>query len=765
MCGVAGFAEFAGFAGFAGSAPRLLSLLPLCQSPLLDPLPLNKKNANKHCRSPQKAAAQVPQSSRWKIVVVDSQSLKIFSAACKMSDIWEESGSPRQSSLFFEHSFQVVEFFTHSTNNHNIERLRQAYPLDAIYILTPCQDSISRFVDDFQRKAGPMYAAAHVHFTGALDNKVFEDFNRRLRVTGVSKNINTLKEIYCEFLVLESAVFALDNPYSFFTLFGPDDKNNADAEIERMAKQVCFISPYLFSFCPFIFSPSRSTPQLLSVCATLGENPMIRYHRPLDVEGAINRNIPQKLAMAVQQELDVFAKANPTFPPVRDPPLPPSTLFILDRTIDHSAPLLHEFTYQAMMNDLLEMEAGGTKYSYTYTQQDGTQATQQVTLDETDTVYLQLRHMHIAEVSDRLATLVDEFYKKNKIMDQQGSGDKDPVQTLNEMKEVLANLPQFQQEKERYSAHTTIYRECDSQFRTLKLADVANIEQNMACGVTADGDVPKTLEDDMLPLMDDPFYSQIDKIRLLMLHTITQEGSSAESERRDLLAHARLDAASKEALDNLSLLGVQLSRSANKSGDKGKKKKKPNKDEQVPYDVSRYVPIVKRVIESHINNTIQQSLFPLTRQPVTEKAGKQESGSAPAAVPQLRVYRAQWQKKGKPGEANAPKLASGPPIIIFIAGGMTYSEIRSAYELAETFNREVYIGSTHILTPTFFIEDLKQMRKPVPKPDPVIPPYTAPSTTVAPAHPLTGIKSIPGKYAPSPKAGGPVRYSGQTTRG
>lgn len=146
----------------------------------------------------------------------------------------------------------------------------------------------------------------------------------------------------------------------------------------------------------------------------------------------------------------------------------------------------------------------------------------------------------------------------------------------------------------------------------------------MACGVTADGDVPKTLVDDMLPLMDDPFYryffhlslrepfpptcsahpntsffhlSQIDKIRLLMLHTITQEGPSAESERRDLLAHARLDLASKEALDNISLLGVQLSKSANKSGDKGKKKKMPNKDEQVPYDVSRYVPIVKRVIE------------------------------------------------------------------------------------------------------------------------------------------------------------------------
>ncbi|RUS23871.1 Sec1-like protein, partial [Jimgerdemannia flammicorona] len=233
----------------------------------------------------------------------------------------------------------------------------------------------------------------------------------------------------------------------------------------------------------------------------------------------------------------------------------------------------------------------------------------------------------------------------------------------------------------------------------------------MACGVTAGGEISKTLADDMLPLMDDPFYSSIDKVRLLMLHTITQEGPKAEEERRDLLAHARLDSASKEALDNLSLLGVQLSKSANRSGEKTKKKK-PNKDEQVPYDVSRYVPIVKRVIESHLDNTIQQNLFPLTRQPAAEKAGPQEVGSAPAAVPQLRVYRAQWHKKGKPGQAvslggamrrltagimvqcrlddhnAASKLSSGPPIIIFIAGGVTYSEIRSAYELGETYNRE-----------------------------------------------------------------------------
>jgi syntaxin-binding protein 1 len=54
--------------------------------------------------------------------------------------------------------------------------------------------------------------------------------------------------------------------------------------------------------------------KILSVCATVGENPLIRYHRPLDVKGTVNRNIPWHLAKLVQQELDNFCKLNPEFP-------------------------------------------------------------------------------------------------------------------------------------------------------------------------------------------------------------------------------------------------------------------------------------------------------------------------------------------------------------------------------------------------------------------------------------------------------------------
>ena len=47
----------------------------------------------------------------------------------------------------------------------NIEKPRQAYPtVEAVYILTPCEDSCRRLVDDLSRSSGPMYAAAHVFF-------------------------------------------------------------------------------------------------------------------------------------------------------------------------------------------------------------------------------------------------------------------------------------------------------------------------------------------------------------------------------------------------------------------------------------------------------------------------------------------------------------------------------------------------------------------------------------------------------------------------
>ncbi|CAO3675534.1 unnamed protein product [Umbelopsis vinacea] len=658
----------------------------------------------------------VQPAGRWKIVVVDSRSLKILSSACRMYDILEENVT-------------LVE---------NIEKQRQPYPnLEAIYILTPCIESASRLVDDFARKGGPMYAAAHVHFTNGLDNKVFEELTRKLRVSDVSKYIQSLKEMYVDFYIRESAVFSLNSHHHFLTLFGKDSaSSNRTSSAGKLEDNLEDIAK-----------------QILSVCATVGENPLIRYHRPLDVKGTVNRNIPWHLAKLVQQELDNFCKLNPEFPPARDPPLPRGTLIILDRTIDHLSPFLHEFTYQAMMTDLLNVEesASGLKYSYEYVQEDGLTANKEIVLDEQDSVYTSIRHMHIANTTERLIESFNEFIAQNK-----GSGGSSTVRSLNDMKEVMANLPQFQEMKSKYSAHMTIAADCMAEFNSHNLDAIGLIQQNLACGETPDGESIKHIDEDMLPILDDPYvrvdenYSQTDKTRLLMLWMASSEGQVDDDKKQNLLAHARLDQEYKDAIENLSLLGVQLSKSANKQGEKSKKnKKKVDSNQDVPFDLSRYVPVVKRVSEAHLKETIDQSLFPLIR--VAEPESKnQDTKVGLKQIPQLRVYHTKWHKKT--GGTNAgPKPPSGPPVIIFVAGGITYSEIRSAYELAEAYDREVYIGSTHIITPNQFIEDLKTLdRSPAPARSSV-PAYTSPNTSTAAAT-----KSLPPRTSSShpPSHGG-----------
>lgn len=42
---------------------------------------------------------------------------------------------------------------------------------------------------------------------------------------------------------------------------------------------------------------------------------------------------------------------------------PRATLLITDRSMDTIAPFVHEFTYQAMVNDVLPIE-DGTRYKY-----------------------------------------------------------------------------------------------------------------------------------------------------------------------------------------------------------------------------------------------------------------------------------------------------------------------------------------------------------------------------------------------------------------
>jgi syntaxin-binding protein 1 len=105
------------------------------------------------------------------------------------------------------------------------------------------------------------------------------------------------------------------------------------------------------------------------------------------------------------------------------------------------------------------------------------------------------------EQSGAFSTSLVYFYRPlaaaNGIIDRSGAS------SLNDIKDMLADLPQYQQQREMFSLHLNMAQQCMDLFEQRKLTLVANVEQNASTGLTAEGKTPKTLVEDMVPLLGD----------------------------------------------------------------------------------------------------------------------------------------------------------------------------------------------------------------------------------------------------------------------
>ena len=84
----------------------------------------------------------------------------------------------------------------------------------------------------------------------------------------------------------------------------------------------------------------------------------------------------------------------------------------LCRGFDPVAPIIHEWTYEAMVYDLLKLD--GNIYNYEIETEGGKSETKSHILDERDSIWVELRHQHFAAASLRISSMLDDFRKKNK---------------------------------------------------------------------------------------------------------------------------------------------------------------------------------------------------------------------------------------------------------------------------------------------------------------------------------------------------------------
>uniref|UniRef100_A0A0E0G677 SNARE-interacting protein KEULE-like n=2 Tax=Oryza TaxID=4527 RepID=A0A0E0G677_ORYNI len=528
--------------------------------------------------------------STWKVLIMDKLTVKIISCSCKMADITEEGVS-------------LVE---------DLYKRRQPLPsLDAIYFIQPTKENIGMFLNDMSGR-NPLYKNSPIQ--KELVTQIKKD-------SSVLPRIGALSEMNLEYFAIDSQGFTTDHERALEELFSENalDSHKYNACLNTMATRIS------------------------TVFASMREFPRVHYRVAKTIDASVTTTlrdlVPTKLAAAVWNCLSKLKTSIPDYPQTET-----CELLIVDRSVDQIAPIIHEWTYDAMCHDLLCMD--GNKYVHEVPSKNGSSTEKKdVLLEDHDPIWVELRHAHIADASERLHDKMSNFVSKNKAAQLQQARTGGEISNRDLQKMVQA-LPQYSDQIEKLSLHVEgVSRE--NKLRLLMIYAAINPEK---------------------------FESDKGEKLMQKKHGLRKERTGEES----TWALSRFYPVLEDLIEKLS---------------KGELPKDEYYCMNDPSPSFHGLPMSSSVRTSPAHQPAHSMRSRRTGGTWARPRGSDDGYSSDSVL--------------KHSSSDFKKL--GQRIFVFVIGGATRSELRAVHKLTSKLKREVILGSSSLDDPPQFITKLKMM--------------------------------------------------------
>ncbi|XP_029436593.1 vacuolar protein sorting-associated protein 45 [Rhinatrema bivittatum] len=482
--------------------------------------------------------------------------------------------------------------------------------LKAICFLRPTKENLDYLIQELRK---PKYSVYFIYFS----NVISKSNVKSLAEADEQEVVAEVQEFYGDYIAVNPHVFSLN-------ILGCSQGRNWDS-----------------------VQLSRSTQGLTALLLSLKKCPMIRYQ----VSSDMGKRLAEGVKQVITKEYELFDFRRTEVPPL---------LLILDRSDDCITPLLNQWTYQAMVHELLGIN--NNRIDLSRVPGISRDLREVVLSAENDEFYANNMYLNFGEIGSNIKNLMEDFQRK-KPKEQQ------KLESIADMKAFVENYPQFKKMSGTVSKHVTVVGELSRLVSERHLMEVSEVEQELAC----QNDHSSAYQN-VKRLVQNPKVSELDAVRLVMLYAIHYERHSSNnlpgllmdlrnrgvSEKYRKLVSAVVEYGGKRVRGS-ELFSPKDAVAITKQFFKGLK--------GVENVYTQHQPLLQEILDQLIKGKLRENLYP---------------------------YLGPSTLRDRPQD-----------IVVFIIGGATYEEASTVYNLNRTTpGVRIVLGGTTIHNTKSFLEEV-----------------------------------------------------------